>query len=387
MREIAVLEQLEEVQKIDKSGMLKVYMKMPKHCRDAIQRAKGTKIPKKVKVSEKITIQYKRPQHIIVAGMGGSAIGGEILRDWLRNRISIPIEVCRDYVLPAHANKDTLVFALSYSGNTEETLSAFVEAINRGCMTIAITSGGRLRSFSERLGIPCVTIPSGMPAPRVAIPYLFFPLPVLMEKMGLLSNMEEETEEALRVLEELRKETAPKTPKKTNPAKKLALELEGTIPVVYGFRQYEALARRLKAEFNENTKIPCRQDVFPELNHNEVMGWEAPEAFTKRFSVILLRDRKEPPEIKHKIEATKDLALQKAQKILEIYARGENSLAKIFSILHLGDLASVYLAILRKTDPTPVETISKIKKEMGKRFNILRKLEEEMRKITEGSTI
>jgi len=387
MQEMPVLDQLEEVEKIDKSGMLKVCMKMPEHCRDAIQRAKRTKIPKKVKVSEKITIQYKRPQHILVLGMGGSAIGGEILRDWLRNRTSIPIEVCRDYVLPAYANKDTLVFAVSYSGNTDETLSAFVEAINRGCMTIAITSGGHLLSFSEKLGIPYVKIPGGMPAPRVAIPYLFFPLPVLMKKMGILFDIQEETEEALKVLEELSQEIGQRTPTKNNLAKKLALELEGTIPVVYGFRQYEALARRLKAEFNENAKIPCRQDVFPELNHNEVMGWEAPEAVTKQFSVVLLRDRKEPPEIKHKIEATKDLALKKAQKILEIYARGEKNLAKILSILHVGDLASVYLAILRKTDPTPVETITKIKKEMTRRFDIIRKLEEKMRKITEGSTI
>lgn len=383
MQEMSVLDRLEEVEKIDKSGMLKICMKMPEHCRDAIQRAKGTKIPKKVKVSEKITIRYKRPQHIIITGMGGSAIGGEILRDWLRDRTSIPIEVCRDYVLPAYANKDTLVFALSYSGNTEETLSAFVEAINRGCMVIAVTSGRHLLSFSEKLGIPYVKIPRGM-QPRAAIPYLFFPLPFLMEKMGILSNIEKETEEALLVLEELSREMAPQTPTKKNLSKKLAVELDGTVPVVYGFRQYEALARRLKAQFNENTKIPSKQDVFPELNHNEVMGWEAPETVTKQFSVILLRDPNEPPEIKHKIEATKDLALKKAQKILEIYAKGEKNLAKIFSILHVVDLASVYLAILRKTDPTPVETITKIKKEVEKRFNLVRKLEEEMRKIVEG---
>jgi len=382
MQEMPILDRLEEAEKIDKSGMLKICMKMPEHCRDAVQRAKRTKIPEKVKVSEKIAIQYKRPQHIIVAGMGGSAIGGEILKDWLKDRFPISIDVCRDYVLPAYANRDTLVFAVSYSGNTEETLSAFLDAVKRGCMTVTVTSGGYLLYLSEKMHIPNLTIPMivGCP-PRAAIAYLFFPLPIILEKMGILSNVGEEIEEAIEVLEKLSRENAPQTPTKNNPAKRLAIELEDTIPVVYGFRQYAAIAQRLKAQFNENTKILSKQEVFPELNHNEVMGWEAPEALTKQFSTILLRDRDEPPEIRHRIEATRLLALNKTQKVLEIHAEGEGKLAKMLSAMYVGDLASVYLAILRGTDPMPVETITKIKKEMARRFNAIERLEEETRKI------
>jgi len=379
---MSVLDQLEEVEKIDKSGMLKVCMKMPEHCRDAIQRAKRTEIPEKVKISEKTAIQYKRPSQIIVAGMGGSAIGGEILKHWLKDRIPIPIDVCRDYALPAYANKHTLVFAVSYSGNTEETLSAFLDAVKRGCMTITVTSGGHLLSLSEKMHIPSLTIPMivGCP-PRAAIAYLFFPLPIILEKMGILSNVGEEIEEAIEVLEKLSRENAPQIPTKNNRAKKLAIELKDTMPAVYGFRQYAAIAQRLKAQFNENTKIPSKQEVFPELNHNEVMGWEAPQTLTKKFSTILLRDRNEPPEIRHRIEATRLLALNKTQKILEIHAEGEGKLAKMLSAMYVGDLASVYLAILRGTDPMPVETITKIKKEMARRFNAIEKLEEETRKI------
>ncbi len=382
MHEIAILDQLEKIEKIDKSGMLKICMKMPEHCRDAVQQAKQIRIPEKVKVSKKIAIQYKRPQHIIVAGMGGSAIGGEILEDWLKDRVPIPIEVCRDYVLPAYADKNTLVFAVSYSGDTEETLSAFMDAVRRGCMTIAITSGGHLISLSEKMHIPSLTIPLivGCP-PRAAIAYLFFPLPIIMEKMGVLSDVDEEIGEAIKVLERLSRENAPQTPTKSNLAKKLAMELGDTMPVVYGFRQYAAVAQRLKAQFNENTKIPSKEEVFPELNHNEVMGWEAPEALTKQFSTILIRDNNEPPEIRHRIEATKLLALSKTQKVLEIHAEGKGKLAKMLSAMYVGDLTSVYLAILRGTDPMPVETIAKIKKEMERRFNAIEKLEKETRNM------
>jgi glucose/mannose-6-phosphate isomerase len=382
MQKTSLLDELDEVKKIDESGMLKICMEMPQHCRDAIQRAKKTEIPEKVKVSEKIAIQYKRPRNIIVAGMGGSAIGGEILEDWLEDRVPISIEVCRDYVLPAYADRDTLVFAVSYSGNTEETLSAFLDAVKRGCMTIAISSGGQLLSLSERMRIPRVAIPRMVECPpRAAIAYLFFPLPIVLEKIGVISNVDEEMEEAVRVIEKLSRENAPQIPIKNNPAKKLALELRDTVPVVYGFRQYAAVAQRLKTQFNENTKIPSKQEVFPELNHNEVMGWEAPETLTKNFSIILLRDKDEPPEIRHRIEATRLLALGKARKVLEIHAEGEGKLAKMLSAMYIGDLASVYLAVLRGTDPMPVETISKIKKEMERRFNAIGKLDEEARRI------
>ncbi|RLI44131.1 bifunctional phosphoglucose/phosphomannose isomerase [Candidatus Bathyarchaeota archaeon] len=360
-----VLDRLEKIRSIDKSNMLGHCVKTHEYCEDAVRLAK------------QVSVSYGKPQRILVVGMGGSAIGGELLRGWLLNELPIPIEVCRDYVLPAYVNEETLVFAISCSGNTEETLSAFVDAVKRGCMVITITSGGHLLSFSEKLHVPHLTIPSGLP-PRATLPYLFVPLPILMEKLGILQGRKKEIQEAVKVIEKLSRENSPETPVKNNLSKKLALELDETIPVVYGFREYAAVAHRLKTQFNENSKVPCKHEVFPELNHNEVVGWEASEALTKCFSVLLIRDRDEPPEIKSRIEATKSLALNKAKKVLELYARGESKLARMFSVLHVGDFVSVYLAVLRNIDPTPVETIDKIKEEMRKKFNLIEKLEKEV---------
>lgn len=382
MHETTILDIPEELEKIDKSNMLNLCVKTPEYCQDAIQRAKKIKIPNEVKVSKKITIKYKKPQNIIITGMGGSAIGGEILQDWLQDKLPIPIQICRNYTLPAYANRNTLVFAISYSGETAETLSAFIDAIRRKCMTITISSGGHLLSFSKKLQIPHVTIPNGRP-PRAAIPYIFFPLPILLEKMDILSNIEKDIEEAIRVLKKVSEENSPYIPTKKNMSKTLALELKETIPVVYGFGQSRAVAHRMKTQFNENSKLLSVYDVFPELNHNEAVGWEVSEDLAKKFSVILIRDHDEPPEIKHRIEMTKMLALHKAQKVLEIYARGKGGLAKMFSVLLVGDFVSVFLAILQGVDPAPVKTIDLIKREMNRKFDVAGKLEEEIRKMIE----
>ncbi len=366
---VNILDNQERIEEVDKSNMLNDLIKTPDYCRDAIKRAEQTSVPKKL-----------NPKNIIIIGMGGSAIGGEILKDWLRNKLPIPITVCRDYTLPAYANKNTLIFANSYSGNTEETLTAFLAAVKRKCTTITITSGGQLETFCKKLQIPHVIIPKGLP-PRVALPYLFFPLPVLMEKMGILSNVRDELEEAIQILENVNKANTPDVPTTDNKAKKIAQEIIETIPVIYGFRQYSSIAHRLKAQFNENSKLPSKSEVFPELNHNETVGWEAPETLTKKHSIILIRDPKEPPEIRNRIETTTNLILNRANKVLQIEAEGKGKLAKMFSVLCVGDFASVYLAILQNKDPTPVKIIDKIKTELTKKSNMTEKIKAELAKL------
>ncbi|MDH5690138.1 MAG: bifunctional phosphoglucose/phosphomannose isomerase [Candidatus Bathyarchaeota archaeon] len=366
---ITVLDNPERVKKVDRSDMLSDLVKTPDYCRDAIERAKQVSVPEKV-----------NPKNIVIVGMGGSAIGGEILHDWLRDTLPIPIQVCRDYTLPAYVNKDTLVFVNSYSGNTEETLTAFLTAIHRKCTVTAVTSGGQLWAFCKKLHVPHIIIPKAL-QPRVAIPYMFFPLPVLMEKMGIISNIEDELEEAIQVLERVAKANAPDVPTKNNGAKQLAQELMETIPVIYGFRQYSSIAHRLKAQFNENSKIPSKCDVFPELNHNETVGYEAPESLNKKQSIILIRDPQEPPEIRNRIETTTNLVFNRANKVLEITAEGKGKLAKMFSVLCLGDFASVYLAILQNKDPTPVKIIDRVKSELAKKSGMKEKFEAELAKL------
>jgi glucose/mannose-6-phosphate isomerase len=381
MKDSAKLEDSMFLKSVDKSGMLELCLKTNEFCNNAIALARRFRLPQRVQVSKNRQILYRTPKNVVVAGMGGSAIGGDLLHDWLSTRVSVPIEVCRDYYLPAYANDETFVFIVSYSGETEETLSALLDAVKRKCMVVAIASGGTLISFAQKLHLPYVTVHGGL-QPRVAVPYLFFPLAVTLEKIGLVSNMEKEIEETSRVLEALAEKNASKVSLKENFAKKLAWELRSTIPVIYGFRQYRAVAVRFKSELNENSKIPAKWESFPELNHNDIVGWEAAENLTKKFTVVLIRDEDEPHEIRSRIEATKKLSLPKARKVLEIKAEGKSTLAKMFSVLFLGDVTSIYLSILLGVDPAPVKIITAMKKELQKDYNVVGRLEKEIDALT-----
>jgi glucose/mannose-6-phosphate isomerase len=377
MKYSAKLDDQRLLKSVDRSNMLGLCLKTNEFCTEAIAMARRFRLPQKTLIPKKHQIVYNKPKNVIIAGMGGSAIGGDLLHDWLLDRVPVPVEVSRDYYLPTYANEETLAFIVSYSGETEEALSALLNAVKRKCMVIAIASGGTLISFAQKLHLPCMTVRGGL-QPRVAVPYLFFPLAVIMEKIGLISGVEEEFKEITKVLEVLANENASKVPQRKNFAKKLAWELRSTIPVVYGFRQYRAVAMRFKSELNENSKIPAKWESFPELNHNDIVGWEAAKKLTKKFTVVLIRDDDEPPEIRNRIEATKKLSLPKARKVLEVKAKGKSELAKMFSVLFLGDLTSVYLAILLGVDPAPVKIITAMKKEMQKNYNIVGRLEEEI---------
>lgn len=266
----AILDNLNEIERIDKSNMLSFCVEAPKHYGNAAMIAKPLKV------------SYPRPQTIIVSGMGGSAISGDLLKDWARERITIPIEICREYSLPAYANKHTLVFVISYSGETEETLSALLDAIRKKCMTICISSGGKLRQFAEKMGLPHLSVPPDM-APRATLPYLFMPLLTILEKLGLTSNIDAEAAETVKILEQVSVENSPEKETRSNISKTLALSVSGTVPAVYGFGFHRAVAQRLKTQFNENSKNPAKWEIFSELNHNEIVGWEAAKEFAKIF--------------------------------------------------------------------------------------------------------
>jgi glucose/mannose-6-phosphate isomerase len=360
-----VLDDINEIKKIDKSDMLSFCTDAPKHYGKAARLAKT------------LSISYPRPESIIVAGMGGSAIGGELLKDWARDGIDVPIEVCRDYSLPAYANKKTLVFVVSYSGETEESLSVFLDAIKRGCMIVCISSGGTLHEFAKKLNIPHLLVPSGM-TPRATLPYLFIPLPTFLEKIGLVTDVDVEISETVKSLKQISDGNSPKKPLKDNFSKMLASNVFNTVPVVYGFGIYRAVAQRFKTQFNENSKAPAKWEFFPELNHNEIVGWEEAGKLAECFSVILIRDKSEAPEIKQRIEFTKDLMCEKSLKVFEVWSKGKTAMARMCSLICIGDFASVYLAVLRGIDPTPVKTITLLKKRLkqsGLKEKVLRELE------------
>jgi glucose/mannose-6-phosphate isomerase len=342
------LDNLDEIRRIDRSNMLSFCVDAPKHYGEA------------AKIANTFSVGYPKPQTIVVAGMGGSAIGGELLKDWARDRVTMPIEVCREYSLPAYVNRKTLVFVVSYSGETEESLSVFLDAVKRKCMVVCISSGGKLREFAEKLNVPHLLVPSGM-APRATLPYLFMPLPSILDKIGVVSGVGVEVSDVTSVLKLVSLENLPEKPQSGNFSKTLASNICGTVPVVYGFGIYRAVAQRFKTQFNENSKVPAKWEVFPELNHNEIVGWEEVGALAKDFSLLFIRDTDEPSEMRRRIETTQKLICKEELKAFEVWGRGKTKLSKMLSVICMGDFTSVYLAVLRGVDPTPVRTISLLK--------------------------
>jgi glucose/mannose-6-phosphate isomerase len=347
------LDNIDEIKKIDKTNMLSFCVRAPDHYGNAAELASQFKI------------SYPEPEAIIVAGMGGSAIGGDLLKDWARDRVTVQIDVCREYHLPAYANKNTLVLATSYSGETEETLSVFLEALKRKCMVICISSGGTLTEFAGKLSIPHLLVPGGM-APRATLPYLFLPLLGILMKMGLARDVDTEFSENVRVLKKVSSENSPERALSDNLSKKLASNINGTVPTVYGFGFYRAVAQRLKTQFNENSKNPAKWESFPELSHNEIVGWEQARELAKCFSVIFIRDAEEPKEIRERIEFTKEIINKGAGNLFELWSSGKSSLARMSSVICVGDFTSVYLAVVRGIDPTPVKTIASLKERLKK---------------------
>jgi glucose/mannose-6-phosphate isomerase len=359
-----VLDEPEKIKAVDKSNMINF-------CLDSAKL-----YDKAAKLAQKIQVNYPKPDNIIVSGMGGSGIGGDLLKDWARNKTDVPIEVNREYQLPAYADKRTLVLITSYSGDTEESLGAFLDALKRKCMIYCVSSGGALLENAERLNVPYLRVPGGMP-PRAALPYLFVPLLLCMEKMGLVSDASEELSEALTLLEKISKDNSPGKPAKENFSKTLALGIGQTAPVVYGFGFYRSVAERFKTQFNENSKIPAKWEVFSELNHNEIVGWEQAGELGKCFSAIFIRDTEEPTEIRSRIEITKELVGKAGLGMFEVPAQGKSPLAKMLSTICVGDFTSIYLALLHGVDPTPVKTINYLKdtlKENGVKEKIISEL-------------
>ncbi len=303
--------------------------------------------------------------NIVVTGLGGSAIGGDLLRVYAAGKISVPITVNRDYVLPEFVGPDTLVFAVSYSGNTEETLSAYEEARARGASVIAITTGGKLAEMAARDVIPLAKIPSGC-APRAATGYLFIPTLGILQRLGMLPDLTTEITGMISYIKELHKTIGPESPREENLSKQIAHKLYKKIPVIWGSTgTTEVVAQRWKGQINENAKAPAYWNVFPELNHNEIVGFQYPLEILNKIHVIILRDERDHPRVQKRIEITKGIIKDVVDGFTEVWASGEGDLARLFSLIYTGDYASLYLAALYGIDPGPVKVIDFLKWELA----------------------
>jgi len=314
------------------------------------------------------------PKNIIIAGMGGSGVSGEIIATWLENKIRVPIISVKDYDLPGFVDENTLVVVVSYSGNTEETLNAFLQALKKKAVILAVTSNGKLKEYCQKIKIPVIHIPSRF-QPREAIIYLTIPIASFLEKLGLVGDLSDEIKATVKILQKIRGQIRPEVSLEKNPAKKLALQILNTVPVIYGAGIQKPIAYRMKCQLNENSKIHAFYGIIPEMNHNEIVGWSYMQSTD--FSVIFLRYLEEREEIKARIEIIKSLFLKsKVKKVLEIWGYGEKVLGQMFSTMFIGDMASLYLAFLRNVNPSEIKPIEKLKRELEKRGTKQRILQE-----------
>ncbi len=345
------------IKKIDKSDMLGLLMDFPLQCKQAFDIARAAKI----------LFEKRDFTRVVCAGLGGSAIGADLARSYLYFECKIPITVCREYELPAYVDSSTLVFISSYSGNTEETISAYQDARKKGATLILISSGGAVKDYAVKEGLTFIEIPKGIP-PRCALGFMTIIPLVVLNKLGITSDIAGELNEAIKVLEELKEENLnPKVGKKDNIAKHIADKLFGKFAVIYSSSiHFDAVVTRFKGQLNENAKSLASTHVFPEMNHNEVTGWQNPKKLFKDFVVLMLKDKGMHPRVMARMKITTDILRDDEDvTVIDIWSRGEGLLSRMLSLIYIGDFVSFYLAILYGIDPTPVDRVTYLKKRLA----------------------
>ncbi|MEO0131822.1 MAG: bifunctional phosphoglucose/phosphomannose isomerase [candidate division WOR-3 bacterium] len=323
-------------------------------------------LPEQIKDAWKINVRIKRCrrnyENIVISGMGGSGIGGDLLRVLTLSTLKVPLITIKDYQVPGFVNKNTLFIAVSYSGNTEETINSFYEAKNRGAHIITITSGGHLWQLCKKYQIDCIDIPSGLSS-RCAIGYLFFPQLKILSTLNFIGDMQKDVMETINTLNRYRNYYE-------RFAKKFAERLIGSLPVIYATSQLLApVATRWQTQFNENAEIIAHSNVFPELDHNEIMGITDSNSLVPIYCLILIDPESHPRNllrVKYTLKIIRAQFLKSTHnnlfKFQKFIARGNSPLAKIFSTIMLGDFISFYLAYARGVKPEIIRAIDELKK-------------------------
>jgi len=320
--------------------MKQVILQSPKQFKIGLERAKGVKIEGKF-------------DNIIVGGMGGSALPANILTTYLPD-LPIPVYSHRSYGLPPQANKRSLIFCISFSGNTEETLSAYREAVDKSFKVVAITTGGRLEKLAKEKDLPLVIVPNDCLQPRFGIGYQSSALLAVLSNSGVIENQTKALLDLSKILnpEKLEKQ-----------GKKLAEKLIDKIPVVYASDRHKSIARIWKIKLNENSKIMAFFNYFPELNHNEMVGLTNLKG---KFHFIILRDNSDHSGNLKRMRLFADLAKEKGAGVDFIDIEGRSVLEKMFNALLVGDWTSYYLALAYNQDPVPVKIVEEFKGRLKK---------------------
>jgi glucose/mannose-6-phosphate isomerase len=336
-----------EIKNIDSHNMLELLRGFPAQCREGYNFSVPLPANKNFK-------------NIIFCGMGGSAIGGDILKIFVDNHSSMPFSVIRDYKLPPFAGENTLLITTSYSGNTEETLSIYKEGIKRNCILWSISSNGQLEKLSKQNNTPYLKIPGGLP-PRCALGYLFFPCYKMMNQLQIVPDIGEEIFTAIKKYVE---DFSPHS--ENNKALNIAKKFYDKVPVIYSDNTLYPTILRWKTQIAENSKAFSFTNVFPEMNHNEIMSWHLPEWFVRNTIPVFVSSGEEFPRVKRREQITAEIIKNVQPDILRIKAKGTTLFEKILYLVILGDWVSYYLALYNKYDPTEIKEITSLKNELKK---------------------
>ncbi len=341
------------IARVDASDQIADVLALPEHLRDALWR-----------VESAIMQDWDTTSGLVVAGMGGSAIGGALARAALGDHASRPIFVTRAYGLPTWTTPDTMVLCASYSGDTEETLACYESAGALGARRTVVTTGGRLAEMARADGVPVIPLPGGF-QPRAAVAYMIVAALEVAALCGAGPRLTSEIDVAASHVEHLVEEWGPDTAEDSL-GKVIARGLHGTTPVIAGAGLTAPIAYRWKTQINENAKQPAFSHELPELDHNEIAGWEGARD-TGRFSAIFLDDSDIHPRVKERMELTERLIADNAVSCFRLETRGQTAMERVISLVLLGDLVSIYLATLRGVDPGPVKVLDELKAGLAKR--------------------
>jgi glucose/mannose-6-phosphate isomerase len=344
----------EKITAIDKQNLFKVIKDFPRQVEDAVKNASGFS-----------NAGFKKDdiKNIIVTGLGGSAIGGDFVRSYLANELTVPFNVNRGYELPEYAGSNTFVIISSYSGNTEETISAYKDALRKKCRVACITSNGEIEKMAKDNGHPYIKLPPGY-QPRAALGYSFFSTLAVMENSGFCSDKKEETQAAISMLQ-LRSDEYSNY-ENENKAMEIAGKLKENLAVIYSSAELlEPVNLRWRGQIEENAKVLAYGNFYPEMNHNELVGWKLNGEIMKKIVVIFLKDKDDNERVKLRMDITKEIYSKYAGEIIELESASGSRLERLFSLTYLGDWVSYYLAILNEVDPAPVEVIDYLKKKLA----------------------
>jgi len=350
------IDNMAKIRNVDKNNMLEFLNFFPRQLRDALS------IGDRTDIKANYNKQYS---NIIFAGLGGSAIGGDLVSSAVEDDIKVPVLVRRDYALPSFTGRESLVFIASYSGNTEETLSAYRDALSRGAKIVVITSGGRLRKWALKHKNILIIIPEGYP-PRCALAYSFALPLIILYKLRLIKDRRQEIKKAAGLLDRLKEsEIGVEIKKKANISKQVAGAIYSKFPVIYSSAKIGSVALRWRGQLSENSKILSSSNIFPEMNHNEIMGWSKTYSLRKDIIAILLKGKRDPEKIKKRMNITENILKREKYKVVEVKSRGDSIIENMLSLIYIGDFVSFYLAVLNKIDPTPVDKIAYLKSKIA----------------------